>query len=253
MHPFSCKRIKIPSRESLTVFLSSVLLSGLLAGLLAAAFYNRPAAVLPLFLLIFPFLRKMQKENALKKRPQLFRHDFRELLAALSFFYRAGREAETAFPETLAAVRETLGPSHPLVGEWETVCRGMRNGSPPDRLLTAFADRTGVEEIENFASVFAAARQTGGDLPALISRASLTLSSRIETEREIEAAIAAKQFEHRIMSAMPCGILFYLRLTDPDFLAPLYNTVPGILVMTASLIIYAAAWFLGKRITDISV
>ena len=69
----------------------------------------------------------------------------------------------------------------------------------------------------------------------------------------IEAAIAAKQFEHRIMSAMPCGILFYLRLTDLDFLAPLYNTVPGILVMTASLIIYAAAWFLGKRITDISV
>ena len=224
----------------------------LLSGVLAFLFY-RSLLAFPVLLISVPFYLRYRKETCRKKRQRLLRDDFGRLLTALLFAVRAGRSAETAFPEAARALAEELPPGHPLLKEWNAVCDGLTLQIPADRLLSDFADRTGVEAIENFAAVFSAASRMGGDMAALMESAASGLSQTIATEREIETAFAAQQAEQRVMSLMPAAIILYMRLASPGFLDPLYGTVPGVCVMTVCLAVYAAAFFIGERITSIEV
>ena len=69
----------------------------------------------------------------------------------------------------------------------------------------------------------------------------------------IEATLAAKKSEQMIMSLMPVGIILYLQMTSPGFLSVLYGNPFGIAAMSICLVIYAAAYWLGRRIVDIEV
>ena len=71
--------------------------------------------------------------------------------------------------------------------------------------------------------------------------------------KEIEATLAAKKSEQMIMSLMPVGIILYLQMTSPGFLSVLYGNPFGIAAMSICLVIYAAAYWLGRRIVDIEV
>ena len=63
----------------------------------------------------------------------------------------------------------------------------------------------------------------------------------------------AKKSEQMIMSLMPVGIILYLQMTSPGFLSVLYGNPFGIAAMSICLVIYAAAYWLGRRIVDIEV
>ena len=69
----------------------------------------------------------------------------------------------------------------------------------------------------------------------------------------VSNALAAKKSEQMIMSLMPAGIIMYLQLTSPGFLSVLYGNPFGIAAMSICLVIYAAAYWLGRRIVDIEV
>ena len=52
---------------------------------------------------------------------------------------------------------------------------------------------------------------------------------------------------------IPLMILFYIRLTSPEFVLPLYHTPAGIIIMTVSLAVYAGAYLWGTKIIQISI
>ena len=78
-------------------------------------------------------------------------------------------------------------------------------------------------------------------------------NDKIDVKKEIEATLAAKKSEQMIMSLMPVGIILYLQMTSPGFLSVLYGNPFGIAAMSICLVIYAAAYWLGRRIVDIEV
>ena len=55
------------------------------------------------------------------------------------------------------------------------------------------------------------------------------------------------------MSLMPAGIILYMRITSPGFLDVLYHNTAGIVLMTLCLIVYAGAFFWGRRMAGIEV
>ena len=105
----------------------------------------------------------------------------------------------------------------------------------------------------DFAAVFISAKRLGGPMVEIITRAARIISDKIDVEREIEAAVAAKSFEQKIMAATPALFIVYLQLSSPGFLTVLYTSSFGTILMTACLIGYAAAIWLGHRIVAIEV
>jgi tight adherence protein B len=96
-------------------------------------------------------------------------------------------------------------------------------------------------------------KRTGGDMNRVIQKVSRMLGDKIDVKKEIEATLAAKKSEQMIMSLMPVGIILYLQMTSPGFLSVLYGNPFGIAAMSICLVIYAAAYWLGRRIVDIEV
>ena len=124
---------------------------------------------------------------------------------------------------------------------------------PVERLLMDFGRRSGSEDIENFAAVFAAAKRMGGSTADIVRETAVTITSKIDVEREIETAIAAKKYEQKIMSVMPAFIILYMQLTSPDFLTVMYTSFFGRLAMTACLAVYSGALMWSAKIVDIRV
>ena len=129
----------------------------------------------------------------------------------------------------------------------------MQISIPVKKLLSQLGERTGVEDIQSFVNVYAIAKRTGGNLEQVLHNTAVRLRDKMEVMEEIEACIAAKKMEERIMGCMPYGIILYLRLLSPGFLDPLYGNVTGAAVMTVCLAVYAVALRLGEKIVDIEV
>lgn len=79
------------------------------------------------------------------------------------------------------------------------------------------------------------------------------IRQKSDVEREIATVVTAKKMEQRIMDLVPFGILFYVGLTSPEFLAPLYGNALGAGIMTICLLVYLGAFLLAEKILDIQV
>ena len=215
-------------------------------------FYNSLWAV---FIFLPPgylFLQYQVKEKGAGRRKKLL-YDFREALNSLAVSLRAGYSVENAFREAAGDLSSTAGEDSDITREWQYMAGRIRLSEPVEPLICDFAARSGVEDIENFAAVFSAAKRMGGNIGAIVRDAAESIQSRIEVEREIEASLASKRFEQRIMTAMPAGIIVYMRLGSPGFLDIMYTTLLGRLIMTVCLILYGAAVWWSRKIVTIEV
>ncbi len=87
----------------------------------------------------------------------------------------------------------------------------------------------------------------------MIERTARNIAEKQEVIQEIDAILAAKKLEHRIMSLVPFGIIVYTWISFPGFADALYGNATGVIVMTICLGIYAAAFYLGERITEVVI
>ena len=227
----------------------------LYAALLSAVvwlFYSRALVLLAAAPLYPYYIRYMRRRRAAARQKRLG-FDFHTALNSLSVSLRAGRSVENAFPEAARDLRDTVGPEADITREFLWISQQIRVSVPMETVLFDFAGRSGVEDIENFAAVFSAAKRMGGDMAGILRSAAEAIEGRIDVEREIETTLAAKRMEQKIMTAMPAMIIVYMRLASPGFLDVMYTTALGALVMTACLAVYGAAvWWSGK-IVDIQV
>jgi len=124
---------------------------------------------------------------------------------------------------------------------------------PAVNVLEEFAERTGQEDVEDFVTVFAAAKKNGGDSITIIRNAVKIISEKIDTEKEIQTMIASTKLEFEIMCAVPFAIILYMKLTFGDFLSVLYGNLAGMVIMTICLCVYLGAYSIGRRIIRIEV
>ncbi|MDO5541483.1 MAG: hypothetical protein Q4F83_15690 [Eubacteriales bacterium] len=122
-----------------------------------------------------------------------------------------------------------------------------------EELLSGLAYRSGLEDIQNFADIFAAAKRTGGNLIAIIRNTMQCIGQKEETRLEIETCLSAKKMEQNIMSLVPVLILVYIQMVSPGFMDSMYHNAAGIIIMSICLAVYGAAWYWGRKIVNIEV
>lgn len=231
--------------------LKFILEGTVLAGIVDFLFFQKWVMLLPLLFIIRFWVKRRCREARDKRQKKLY-YDFKDALSSLSASLRAGYSVENAFRETEKNLRKLQGESD-LVKELAYINAGISLNRPPEKLFADFAGRSGLEDIENFSSVFLSLRTTGGSMADTIRETASYLEGKIEVEREIDSAIAAKKFEYRLMILMPAFIILYMQLTSPGYLTVLYNSFLGFAVMLACLTGYGAAVCAGAGIVDIKL
>ena len=87
----------------------------------------------------------------------------------------------------------------------------------------------------------------------MISTAVGRICDKMDVMEEIRTVMAQKALEQKVMCVVPLGILMFFKVTSPEFIGRLYGNPLGVIVMTAALVLYGAAFFLGMKIVEIEV
>ena len=224
----------------------------LLEGAVGFLFFNHMAAA---FLLLagLPLFLKNREKMLLEKRRRSMRAEFLTGMQLTANALQAGYAIENAFREAYAQLGKVYAPDAFIMREFGRINSQCRLNVPIESVLLDLGERSGVEDIRQFAEVFETARKTGGDLIAITRNTVSLIAQKEETTAEIETALAGKRMEQNLMSVIPLLILAYIRLSSPGFLDPIYQTLAGRAVMCACLACYAAAYLWGRSIMRILV
>lgn len=200
-----------------------------------------------------PCVLGLVRQDKIKKQKMKLHYHFKDALSSILTALRAGYSLENAVKEAYRDMQTAYGDRDCITEELKGMCYQMQIQIPVEALFEDLGSRSGIADIETFAGVLQIAKRTGGNLDQILQDTWRTLSEKIETKQEIDAAIAAKRYEQMIMSLMPAAIIVYLQVSFPDMLSSLYHNLTGVVVMTACLVVYAGAWILGRKIVNIEV
>lgn len=179
------------------------------------------------------------------KRKEKLGSQFKDAILALASALQAGYSAENAWREAWQEMICIYGEKGLITREFEYMVKAIAVNETPEQVISDFAGRSGLPEIESFAQVFCMAKRSSGDLVAIIDSTAHTISEKLRVREEIVTLTAAKQLEETIMSFIPAGIILYLNMTFDGFLDVLYTGLTGRIVMTVCLVIYGAAVVMG--------
>ena len=133
--------------------------------------------------------------------------------------------------------RSNLGPTHEAMED----------------LLQEFAADTQIDEIQSFAQIIAVSKRTQGEITTIIDHTAQLLQEKIEMKQELIVLLAKKKTEQRIMNLMPFLVIGMLTTVSPEYMAPLYGTLNGRIVMTVCILLAGGSIWMSKVFSEIRV
>ena len=202
--------------------------------------------------IIYP---RFKKKDLRDKRKDELTLQFKEAISSLASSLAAGQSIENAFSEVLKDLK-LLYPDDEtyIIKEFKLINRRIENGEIIERAVDDFANRSDIDDVRNFADVFITCKRTGGDLVEVIKRTADVITDKIEIQQDIKVLVSQKKFESKIMAVAPLGITLFLKLSSPDFVAPLFEFgTAGPVVMTVVLVCVGCSLLISQKIMDIEV
>ncbi len=215
-------------------------------------FYQSVMAFICLLPLQIPMLER-QREAAYKRQKKELSMEFREVIMSVSANLQAGYSVENAFGEAYYDVAMLFGEDSYMARELVRLRGKLQNNQPLECVLLELAERTQVEDIQEFADIFGIAKRSGGDMRGIIANTARIIGDKIEIFKEIDTVMAEKLLEQKLMRLIPFAMIAYISITSKGYFDSLYHNVFGVVTMTICLALYGMACIAADRILNIEV
>jgi len=234
-------------------FLLYSLLGALGVGVIGFIFYRSSiltVLVMPLGLL---FPRYMNKVLIARRKKQLMLQ-FKDMLYSLSSAVSSGSSIENAVEVTLRDMQQQYGEEGvDIVQELELMVSKLRVNQNIEDVFADFGQRSGIEDISNFANIFEISKRTGGNLVDIIRQTSNIITEKIDVKLEMDTMLSGKKMEQKVLTIIPIVMVFVLTEATGGFMDVIFTTIPGRITATIVLAIIAVGFFWSKKITDIEI
>lgn len=197
------------------------------------------------------FLPVMTKK-LIDKRQKMIKTQFRDMLESLSTSLSSGKNITDAFLQVQQDLAMQYSEDAFIQNELRVIISGIRNNQDIEVLLYDFGRRTGVKDILMFASIFRISYRKGGNIKEIIKNTNDIMREKFDIQEEIETGMTSGKSELNIMIMMPVVMIGLFKCMSPDF-AKNFTTLAGIIATSISLVIYAFAFILGRKIMDIKI
>lgn len=231
-----------------------LLISVLSAGLAVSYLMYRNIVFSAIMLMLFPWIRKTASSVLADRRRLRYMDEFKDFLFMASTAIGAGRSMKDAISESIPALRSIHGSDSVLAGELSKAYERMDIGGENDvTVLMDLALASGEEDVYDFVTIYTICKTTGASLVIALSRAASVIIDKMTIEREIQEMVRRKNSEGMTIFAMPVLVILFLNLCAPDYIAPLYDTFAGRLIMTGVIICDAGIYSLIRKIVKIEI
>lgn len=198
----------------------------------------------PIALRIIPAYKKYR----INKRKKMLSDGFEELLSSVGSALCAGYSLENAFAAAEKELAVLYDSRHDIIRETKRICNGIRINRTAAELVADLAKRSGIDDIVSFSEILTIAKESGGNLIAIVKQTADNIHDKREIEREIDAMISGKRLEYRIMCVMPSAMLMYLSICSPEYLSVMYGNLIGVSIMTVCLVAYYLSYRIAENI-----
>jgi tight adherence protein B len=180
-----------------------------------------------------------------QRRTKAFDRQLPDVLATIASTLRAGHGLRTA----LRAIAEDAAA--PASEEFARALGEERLGRPLDEALAATCERIGSPDLEYVATAINVQSQTGGSLAGLFDTLSETVRDRQRHARKVKALTSMGRMSAAVLVGLPMALAALLTLLSPDYMAPLYTTSGGHVLIGICLTSMTIAALLLKRIVSV--
>lgn len=156
---------------------------------------------------------------------------------------------DSQFVDALGLAARSLRAGHPLIGAFRLVaeelpapvgtifaevCQQQSLGMNLQHALQRAAAESGSTEMKLFATSVSIQMRTGGNLADLIDRLAEVIRDRMRLARRVRVLTAQTQFSKRVLLVLPFVTFAGFSLIRPAYVAPLYTTPTGQLLLMGS-------------------
>lgn len=207
-------------------------LVGVLAILMISyLFYGTCLCAILLSPYLIYFLKSWEKQW-IEKRKNMFQLQFKEAVQALATALNVGYSVENAMREVLKDLQVIYKKDELIIREFRYMVRQLDVNFTIEKVLQEFSERTKEEDVQTFVTIFVMAKRSGGDMIGIIRNTVQQMSEKADIRREIGTIIASKKLEFKVMSAIPFGMIGYMKFSFSEFMGILYGNVAGVVIMT---------------------
>lgn len=211
----------------LVLFLAAAGTGRLLAGVISAA-------VVPL--VAWAYLRR-----CIVKRTTLFEGQFLDALGLAARSLRAGHPLSGSFR---LIAQELAAPVGPMFGR---ICQQQELGMDLTDALGRAALECNSSELDLFAASVSIQLRTGGNLADLMDRLAEVIRERMRILRRVRVLTAQTQFSKCVLMALPFITFAILNLLNPTYMAPLYSTRFGqMMLLSAGAMLFLGGWIMNR-------
>lgn len=129
----------------------------------------------------------------------------------------------------------------------------IRIGSPLEAALDRISERMDSADFRWVVTALRIQRKSGGNLAELLITVSHTVRQRAQMGREVAALTAEGRLSAYVLIGLPLVLFAFLMLTQPTYLAPLWQTPTGLMVVAVGVVMLLVGWLLMKRLVQVDV
>jgi tight adherence protein B len=213
----------------------------------ALAFFGFVTPVLALLALVPPFVVRHSYKRKLNQRRAAFEEQLPDNLTVLAASLRAGH----SFVGGLASVLDEA--EEPSRSELQRAVSDEQIGVPIEDALLRVAARMDSRDLEQLALVASLQREAGGNTAEVLDTVVEGVRERFKLRRLVRALTAQGRLARWILICLPIAVAGWIGLVNPHYLAPLFQSTAGQVLIVLAVVMVTAGAFAIKRITSIEL
>ena len=180
-----------------------------------------------------------------EKRACAIRDEIPDALRSLGVCFKAGLSLMQTLHQTGTELKG------PLSALFLASSRLLETGGTVTEALSVFQGRSGTPELAFVAVALNVQHQAGGSIAHVLEAARESVEGEIELARTLRVQTAQAKLSARIVTLMPFALVALFSLMSPGFLAPFFESVPGMILLGIALAMQIAGVVLVRRMLDL--
>lgn len=194
----------------------------------------------------FPMPRLILKQLRIHRLIK-FNEQLEDALGSISSSLKAGFSISQAL-ETIANENK-----RPISVEFRLLIQEIRLGVQLEQALDNMNRRLGSDDFELVATAIITARQTGGELTAILERLASVIRERARINNKLRAMTAQGKLQAAIIGIMPFVLMFAMSRVAPATMDNFFGSILGIMSIIAASILVVVGFLVIRKITTIDV
>jgi tight adherence protein B len=182
-----------------------------------------------------------------QRRAKMLTQQLPDALDMLSGSLRSGFSLLRA----MQVVRAQMHP--PIAEEFGRVVDEVQYGIPLELALDNLVARTASYDLELIVSAVQTQLAVGGNLAEIFDSIAEMIRERVRLLGELQAATAEGRLSAGILLAMPFVMAFLVNIMSPGYLAPLFKTQLGLIMVGMALLLMGFGAIVMRKLIDIDV